>query len=133
MVPVRPGGSISNSGRPSGGHVDKRARPTTGNLRVDREGPAAALVRRRAARKSDTAHASDATVDFLGRMGFDPWPSAAEVDTSGSPARSVASAVAVAAHERVPGKARRATGLKKTPIAPPEEGERAHRLGAERL
>jgi hypothetical protein len=44
MVPVRPGGSISNSGRPWGGHVDKRARPTAGNLSVDRECPAAALV-----------------------------------------------------------------------------------------
>ena len=44
MVPVRPGGSISNSGRPSGGHVDKRARPTAGNLSGNREGPAAALV-----------------------------------------------------------------------------------------
>ncbi len=62
--------------------------------------PPALLVRRLAARKSDAAYGSDATVDVLQGMGFDPWPDAAEIDTSGRSARSVASAVAAAAPER---------------------------------
>jgi uncharacterized protein len=91
--------------------------------------PQALLVRRLATRKSDTAYGSDATVDVLRGMGFDPWPDAAEVDTSGTPTRSVASAVAAAAPERdarkvsTPSERKPASHLAKT----------AHRLGAERL
>jgi aminoglycoside phosphotransferase family enzyme/predicted kinase len=69
--------------------------------------PPALLVRRLAARKPGTAHGSDVTAGVLEGMGFDAWPGAAEVDTSGRSARSVASAVQVAAPERVLGKADR--------------------------
>jgi aminoglycoside phosphotransferase family enzyme/predicted kinase len=69
--------------------------------------PPALLVRRLAARKSGAAYGSDATADLLRGMGFDPWRDAAEVDTSGRRARSLASAVAAAAPERVSGKTRR--------------------------
>jgi hypothetical protein len=69
--------------------------------------PPALLVRRPAGRKPGTAHVSDVTAGVLRETGFDPWPGAAEVDTSVRSARSVASAVAVAAAERVLGKADR--------------------------
>lgn len=82
--------------------------------------PPVLLGRRLATRRLALAHGSDATADVLAGMRLDPWPGAAEVNTSGRPQRSVASAAAVAAPERASPQARRRTT--KPRVAPSQKG-----------
>jgi aminoglycoside phosphotransferase family enzyme/predicted kinase len=64
--------------------------------------PRSMLRRRLAGRKPRTAMASDATLEVLDKMDFQPWPHAIKMDTSVRPSRSLAAAVAVAAPGRWP-------------------------------
>jgi predicted kinase len=62
--------------------------------------PTEVLERRLASRKPGYAQGSDATADVLAGMRFGLWPTAAEVDTTGNSAQSVAAALEAAAPER---------------------------------
>jgi predicted kinase len=59
--------------------------------------PRALLRRRLTSRTLRTAMPSDATLEVLDRMDFEPWPRATEVDTSIRPLQSLAAAAALAA------------------------------------
>jgi aminoglycoside phosphotransferase family enzyme/predicted kinase len=65
--------------------------------------PMEVLESRLAARRPGNRQGSDATVDVLAGMRFEPWPSANEVATNVTPAQSVAAALEIAAPERKSG------------------------------
>jgi aminoglycoside phosphotransferase family enzyme/predicted kinase len=64
--------------------------------------PRTLLRRRLTGRSVGAAMSSDATLDVLDRMEFQPWPHASEIDTSVRPSQSLAIAVALAAPGRSP-------------------------------
>jgi uncharacterized protein len=62
--------------------------------------PRALLRRRLTGRRIGVAMSSDATLEVLDRMEFQPWRSATDVDTSARLSKSLAAAVAPAAPGR---------------------------------
>jgi hypothetical protein len=68
--------------------------------------PRALLRRRLTHRNLRSAMASDATLEVLDLMNFEPWPRATELDTSVRPVRSLAAAATLAAPGPFPARAR---------------------------